>query len=532
MGGLLRFYQIGSKGLWIDEAFSIWMGQRPVDEMLEWLVRIDQHPPLYYTLLHIWMGLGDTVAHVRTLSALFGTLTIPAVYLTGHRLADGKVGLLAALLLAVSPFHVRFAQEARMYALLALNASLALVALTRLLTDPRAAEARLGQQLAHLWRTRRDTHRWLPLRAIETDLAWLCYVAFTVATLLSHNTAVFFLVAANLFVLGLHLARVLSHNASSPRPARLRKPFAADAAASPETTHTTQRAPSPGNWLLAQVGVCLLWCPWLPALIVQSNAVYRDFWLPAPTWETMANVIGAFVSDCLPLRPAAVWAVGTMYLGLALLGLAHFRRRSTHIAFLLTVFLTPIVGERLVSLRRPIFYDRTLIWASLPLYLLLAAGVRYLRRWPTILTAVVVVSAINGLSLREYYAYFEKEGWDKAAALVAERAAPADVILFSATWAQIPFDHYFHRQYNRSLTEHGVPVDLFERSTLEPKMAKSDVPRLRVLIEGRERVWLVYGHESYTDPEGLIPAALEQEFDLLDRWDFRGLQVRLYGARE
>ena len=47
VGGLLRFYAIGSKGLWLDEAFSVWMGRQPLPDLIGWLVRIDQHPPLY-----------------------------------------------------------------------------------------------------------------------------------------------------------------------------------------------------------------------------------------------------------------------------------------------------------------------------------------------------------------------------------------------------------------------------------------------------------------------------------------------------
>jgi hypothetical protein len=142
---------------------------------------------------------------------------------------------------------------------------------------------------------------------------------------------------------------------------------------------------------------------------------------------------------------------------------------------------------------------------------------------------VLTVLAVNTLSLRQYYGHFEKEQWDDAAAFVAQRVVPDDLILFNATWVQIPFDYYFRRLYNRPVAEHGVPVDLFDRGVLEPKMARGDLPRLQALIQGRRRVWLVYSHQWYTDPEGLIPSALEEELDLLDLWDFYGLQVSLYG---
>ena len=501
LGGVLRFYQIGNKGLWLDEAFSVWMGWQPVGDLLGWLVRIDQHPPLYYLLLHVWMALGDDEVTVRALSALFGAVTVPVMYLVGRRLADTRVGLLAALILAVSPFHVRFAQEARMYTLLALNASLALYALARLLTDSRAAGAPLGQQFARAFRAWRTTPRFRPrLRDVETDLAWLGYIVFTAATLLSHNTAVFFPVAANLFVLGLIFVRGSDFN----QPPALR------------------------NWLLAQAGIFLLWSPWLRAFVVQSGGVYREFWLPSPTWQTVVEAIGNFLSSFLPQWIRWSGMVWGLYAVLVLLGLGYFRRRPAHVAFLFTVLLTPFVGQWLVSLRRPIFYDRTLIWASFPLYVLLAAGLRRLRCWPRVLVAVVMVLTINGLSLREYYAHFEKEGWDEAAAFVAERVEPDDLILFNATWVQIPFDFYF-RSYGLPVVEHGVPVDLFDRGVLEPKMAQRDLPRLRSLVQGHERVWLIYSHDWYTDPDGLIPPALEEELGLVGRWSFHGLQVWLFG---
>lgn len=500
LGGSLRFYRIGSKCLWLDEAFSLWMGRQPVGEMLGWLVSIDQHPPLYYTLLHFWMALGDTAAVARALSALLGALTIPVIYLLGRRLTGGdeKIGLLAALILAVSPFHVRFAQEARMYALLAFNASLALYALAQLLADPRSATAPLGQQLGDFWAALAHRRR-LPLRAIETDLAWLGYIIFTTATLLSHNSAILFPIAANIFILGFLLIRTA--------PRRLLR-----------------------NWLIAQAGIFLLWSPWLAAFVIQTVGVYREFWIPPPTWQIVAGVVGAFLSDFLPRQIRWLGIVWALYAALALLGLMRLRRYPARIALLCVLFLTPFAGEWLVSLRRPIFYDRTLIWASIPLYLLLAAGIGQLRRRPCILAAVLMTLTINTLSLREYYDHFEKEQWDDAAAFVAERVEPGDLILFNAAWVQIPFDFYF-RPHNSPAVERGLPVDLFERGDLEPKMTVSDLPRLRVLIRGRERVWLVYSHDWYTDPQGLIPSALEEELDVLDRWDFYGLQVQLYGAR-
>jgi hypothetical protein len=51
LGAFLRFYDIGSKTIWLDEAFSIFMSAKPVPEMLKLIVDIEKHPPLYYFLL-------------------------------------------------------------------------------------------------------------------------------------------------------------------------------------------------------------------------------------------------------------------------------------------------------------------------------------------------------------------------------------------------------------------------------------------------------------------------------------------------
>src|SRR5512139_37342 len=234
IGGFLRVLLLGTKGMWLDETFSVWLASHSFADMLQWIVRIDQHPPLYYLLLHYWIELnGNSPYYVRLFSVLFGAGTIPIIYLIGKRMSGVVMGLAAAIFLALSPFHLYFAQETRMYTLLTFNAAAAIYALVRLLTDPRSVSPigrQFGQYL-HDWRTpppvtpesgedfeyrdeiRNQTgwrawifrHRWNSVQTIETDLAWVAFVLFSVATMLSHNTAVLFPLATNFFVLGLIL---------------------------------------------------------------------------------------------------------------------------------------------------------------------------------------------------------------------------------------------------------------------------------------------------------------------------------------
>jgi mannosyltransferase len=91
----------------------------PADQLGS-VLRWDRNMLLYYLLLRGWIFLGESEWMLRSLSTLFGVATIVGVYLLGRFLFSRGAGLLAAGLLTVHATHVRWSQEARSYALLAL----------------------------------------------------------------------------------------------------------------------------------------------------------------------------------------------------------------------------------------------------------------------------------------------------------------------------------------------------------------------------------------------------------------------------
>jgi uncharacterized membrane protein len=118
-----------SSDLWLDEALTVNIAKLPVGDLLRQL-KHDGHPPLYYLLLHVWMQwFGDGDNAVRSLSAIFSVLTIPPLVIIARRVG-GKVMVTATLvLIATSPFAVRYATETRMYALEMLLVALGWLAL-------------------------------------------------------------------------------------------------------------------------------------------------------------------------------------------------------------------------------------------------------------------------------------------------------------------------------------------------------------------------------------------------------------------
>lgn len=99
----------------------------------------ERTPPTYYLLAWAWSQLfGIQEAGLRSLSALIGTLTIPAAYAAGNALVSRRVGLIAAALVAVNPALVWYSQYARAYVLLVLFAALGLYFFARALREPTA----------------------------------------------------------------------------------------------------------------------------------------------------------------------------------------------------------------------------------------------------------------------------------------------------------------------------------------------------------------------------------------------------------
>jgi mannosyltransferase len=111
---LLRVVALGSKSLWLDEAFGAYHAQRP--ELAAPVYIEGTHPPLYYTILHYWVLIaGSGEVALRLPSVIMSLGGIGLLYLLARLLYGREVGLLAAALLAVTPLDVWYAQEARMY---------------------------------------------------------------------------------------------------------------------------------------------------------------------------------------------------------------------------------------------------------------------------------------------------------------------------------------------------------------------------------------------------------------------------------
>ncbi|HSU95113.1 MAG TPA: glycosyltransferase family 39 protein [Gemmatimonadaceae bacterium] len=210
----IRLHGLAAANLWLDEANSWQVARRSWSTLIGEL-RGSPVGPLYFVLLKPWISaFGDSVFALRAFSVLASIALIPAVYALGAKLLSRRAGLIAALLTALSPLELYFAQEARMYMLTSLVALLAfwsyvewreralalpdmtgsprwallwytIAGITLLFTHPVAGTLLVAVNLDALvlwWQSRARTNRWTVISWVAAQLAILgivvVYLAF------------------------------------------------------------------------------------------------------------------------------------------------------------------------------------------------------------------------------------------------------------------------------------------------------------------------------------------------------------------
>lgn len=137
LAGVLRFATLDVQSFWLDEAVTVGLVHKSFGAMLGAIPDSESTPPLYYMLAWAWAKLfGSGEVGLRSLSALFGTATIPVAYAAARQLVSRRAGLVVAALAAANPLLFYYSQEARSYALLVLLAGVAFYVFARLLREP------------------------------------------------------------------------------------------------------------------------------------------------------------------------------------------------------------------------------------------------------------------------------------------------------------------------------------------------------------------------------------------------------------
>lgn len=449
----LRLYSLASESLWFDEAYSVWVARHGVSWQLgQSLQRI--FPPLYYVLLHFWLAFGDSEFVVRLLSVLIGLGSIIGMYFLVKRLFDVRTGLIGAFLLGVSPLHIWYSQEARMYILVAaLGIASAFFMLLAL----------------------REGKRW----------QWLAYVLSTALAMNAHYFAVFLVPFQNLYVL--YLLWPVFDGVPGRIPAR------------------------PGvwkHWLLSQVSIGVFSIVGLAGIFSTETTYWwglLDTWHGAPTWRDCVSMLFSFslgttvqgrllyVGGLALFGFCAAWSWVALPTSSALMddsARSGGARASLHrtlslddgLVFALLYLLVPL-GTVFVFSQFESFWVLRYLFPFLPAWcIIVARGIarmpgRVLR--PVMLAAILLASA---WPIANAYRYSQKEDWRGVVAYISAQERPRDVIVLVDEDIWIPFEHY----YRGSTRCVGVSRTITDTSLL--------AARVGMLVPSYSRVWLVLSH--------------------------------------
>lgn len=489
LGLILRLVSIGIRAIWLDEAYSLDVAIEPLSAIWNWSAPAEPaDPPLYFTLLHFWVGFGDGETTVRLLSASLGAAIVPLAAVLGRMLAGRRVGLLTAFLVAVSPILIRYSQEARMYSLLGLLVLAFITIGAWLSLRPERSGRPFGSGIRSIWRGDTDFGR------LRTDALWIALSLAVGGSLLTHHTAA-------LAVFGLNVAVVAWAFAH-----RYKRRFW-------------------WNWFGSQLGAFVVWAAWIPGLPAQFRWFSESgggTFLPTTAYDigrTFTSLYAqgsVWVASLLPApidRQRTVMILFGVIVAL-LIGRALYiwwRQRLFTAWLALCMGLSMIGGPLAISAIWPIFLPR-IVLSTIPLVVIAAAAGalslgKYLRAGGV---AALVLMALLGLG--NYYVAFEHDRYDLAANEVSESWENGDVVAFVFSDTELPY-----RYYDRRPELVTLPV------------VDADIERIGTITSAYERVWLVYAHDVLHDPDGRAPSALAEARPLIAHIEYSGVDLYLFG---
>ena len=423
----LRVYGLGRESLWLDEGFT-WRLARlaPLDAIAA--SRGDVHPPLFTLLVGLLVRLfGDGETTLRAVSVVASCASVLLAWRLARRAFGETAAWGAAALVALSAFQVRYAQEARAYALLG---ALSLASADALLAS-------------------------LAGRRVRARVAW----AFATAALLYTHASAAFVVLAEVMALAWWMRR-------------------------PEG-----RAAARGM-LLPAVAVVASFLPWVAVLREQVGRVSQTFWIARPSPFDLVRTLDEFAGS-VPLlallgllavfgfsraaaRPDSTKASGHEPASGDFTGLAR--------VLVVALALVPLLVPFALSLAGPAVYlTRAALPASLALAIVAAAGWAALPSRGRALVALLAVAA-SVPPLVAHHRNTYKEPWRDAVNRLEQKARPGDLVLVTAPWYRDGVFAYYSRR--RDLDVRRTPLH-------EGPVGASDIDTLATALAQHPRAWLV-----------------------------------------
>ncbi len=490
---ILRTVRLDLQPLWWDEGWSVYFATADIPSMLA-RTAVDIHPPFYYLLLHIWIAIaGSSAISVRLFSVLVGTVSIPLLFFLGRRLFSTRVGIMAALTMAVAPFHIYYSQEVRMYALVTLLALCSMYLFLSLLEGEEAGSA--------------------------SRIRWLLYVVVTSLAMYTQYYAAFIPLSQIIYIF----------------------------------VRFSRYKPLLAKWLGVQMALLLSYLPWLlyaggKLVAYVGTKMVKEGDVPLSLYDYfhqhfVAFSVGHLSEDRSWLSWLALVSVGLIILGI--IGYLRYRpsaafaawRPAYAIAFTLIYLLFPLLLGYLINLRYPFTspgIERLFLFSAPAFYLLVALGLTWLWEklhllWPAFLLLVVV----SFLPLFDFYTVERYVGEDYRPLIenVEALAQPDDVIVVVHPWQIGYFQAYYTARLPSLYLTPKSPADVTsEEWAANPALMAQELDRL--LLEHRF-LWFpahqALGRIVEEDVEGYL---FQRYYPILNQWFSQSTRLSCHATGE
>ena len=503
LAAILRLNGLGRQSLWTDEMHTVALAGVPygTDQpvwRLKDLLEVTQGP-FFMALVHGWsalFGTGETA--LRLLPALFAIATVPVFLALAMRLLDSRAAAFATLLLAVSPFHIWYAQELRGYSLVILAAVVATWLLLRLINH---GDERGDERGGRRGGDRNSLRFW----------DHLFYGASLLVGLGASLTMVFMLVLHALVIavrartLGprriVALAAVFVVVAAATTPwlgVFGRRHDVSRAIAEPRVVEPPLRGPSTMP----------------PLAIPYAFYAFSAGFSLGPSLEELHTAPAAAVRRHLPV----ILAVALVYGGLGFVGMRGLRTRRPGTGLLLLAWIVvPFALAGWMAATNVKVWNARYVAVAFPAYLLVVgAGLAALADRRRILACALALGlallAVGNLRFDPDYA---KEDYRSAGAYLNRTLDSADVLI--AVGAPGPLFYYTERPAHYLLVH---PHRIGDEALLRQ--------RLQVATGGRPRAWLFRTRAYQSDPGNRVGAILGETRKPAESLSFHGIELVRY----
>jgi uncharacterized membrane protein len=461
----LRVSGLTSESLWIDEGYSLALATHSIKEIVQGTAA-DQHPPLYYMLLHFWLLQNQSVFFLRYFSVLIGVLGVAGAILFGCSLLNRKIGLLTGFFLACSPMHIWYSQEARMYILLSVEVTFSVYSLWRLINS-------------------------------SSRFYFYIYLLSALGALYTHYFAGFVIIFENLIVLCWAL--------------KSKRNFL-------------------GKWASIQGMIFIAFAPWLPIALYQALYHQMKWIPPLTIETVLSTLVLMVYGDSYRQVPSLAFIIGEVLFIVGIIqGLWRaLNNKKQHFPFLFVGlwFTLPLSTIAVISQKYPIFQPKQMLFLVLPLLMLIAGALVELpmvQRWITL----GVMSVFIIISLANFYTLNTKHEWREAAIYIERSCQPGDLLYFNPAAGALVFKVYFKGLFPIDGYPPGYDVVKggWEGNSVTPEIAHKVMSSFSAQYK---RVWLIEFNPHFWDPGGFLATWLGQHGQLIVDQQFRGIRVRLY----